>query len=95
MYCLLVLRKSYFKINNEQIRVSKGAISQKWQQMELYKIQSVAFKQTFFQKNRSLASLQIMNASGSITIPYINEILAIQLYNYFLYHSETSKSKWM
>jgi putative membrane protein len=94
-YCYLVLKKSYFRICNEQIRVSKGAITQKWKQMELFKIQSVTFKQTFFQKRRSLASLQLMNASGSMTIPYINETLAKEVYNYLLYHTEISEKSWM
>lgn len=94
-YCFLVLKKSYFRINNEQIRVSKGAISHKWKQMELFKIQSVTLKQTFFQKRRSLVSLHLMNASGSMTIPYINEVMAKQIYDYLLYHSEISKKKWM
>jgi len=95
LYCYLVLKKSYFKICKEQIRVSKGAISHKWKQMELFKIQSVTFKQTFFQKRRSLASLQLMNASGSMTIPYIDEAMAKQIYDYLLYHTEISERKWM
>lgn len=94
-YCFLVLKKSYFRINDDQIRISKGAISHKWKQMELFKIQSVTFKQTFFQKRRSLASLELMNASGSMTIPYIDETLAKQMHNYLLYHTEISKRKWM
>lgn len=94
-YSRLMLKKSYFRINNEQIRISKGAISHKWKQMEMYKIQAVEFRQTFFQKRRKLASLQIMNASGSMTIPYIDEKLAMQIYNYLLYHTEVSQKKWM
>lgn len=94
-YSYLILKKSYFRINNEQIRVSMGAISHKWKQMELFKIQSVEFKQTFFQKRRSLASLRLMNASGSITIPYINDAIAKQIYNYLLYHTEISEKSWM
>lgn len=94
-YCFLILKKSYFRINNDQIRISKGAILQQWKQMELFKIQSVTFKQTFFQKQRSLATLRLMNASGSITIPYINQVLAKQIYNYLLYHTEISEKKWM
>lgn len=94
-YCYAIIKKSYFKINNDQIRVSKGAISQKWKQMELFKIQSVEFKQTFFQKRRSLASLRLMNASGSMTIPYINDAMAKQIYDYLLYHTEISEKKWM
>jgi len=94
-YNYLVVKRSYFCLNNEQIRVSSGAISHNWKQMELYKIQSVKFKQTFFQKRRSLASLKFMNASGSIQIPYINENMAKQLYDYLLYHTETSEKSWM
>lgn len=82
-------------MNEEQIRISKGAISHQWKQMELFKIQSVKFQQTFFQKRRALASLHLMNAAGSITIPYIDEKLAMQIYNYLLYHTEVSKKKWM
>jgi len=94
-YCSFILKKRYFSINNEQIVVSKGAISHQWTQMELHKIQAVEFRQTFFQKKRALSSLHIMNASGSITIPYINELMAKQIYNYLLFHTEVSKKRWM
>jgi len=63
--------------------------------MELYKIQAVEFKQTIFQKRRKLASLVLMNASGTLTIPYINELLAKQIYDYLLFHTETSEKEWM
>lgn len=94
-FCWLILQKLYFRLNTDQVRISSGAISHKWKQMELYKIQSVKFKQTIFQKRRSLASLYLMNAAGTITIPYINEKLAMQIYNYLLYHTEISNKKWM
>ncbi|MGE0018960.1 MAG: PH domain-containing protein [Draconibacterium sp.] len=94
-YCSLILKKQYFSMNNEQIIVSKGAISHQWTQMELHKIQAVEFRQSVFQKKRSLSSLSIMNASGSITIPFIDEIVAKQVYNYLLYHTEVSNKKWM
>jgi len=94
-YCWLVLKKRYFRINNEQIRISSGAISHQWKQMELYKIQAVEFRQTIFQKRRKLASLHLMNAAGSITIPFIDETMAKQIYDYLLYHTEVSEKKWM
>lgn len=94
-YGFLMVKKSYFNINNQQICISKGAISQQWKQMELFKIQAVEFKQTIFQKKRKLASLVLMNASGVVTIPYISETIAIQLYDYLLYHTETSEKEWM
>ena len=82
-------------MNNEQILVSKGAISHSWTQMELHKIQAVELHQTIFQKRRSLSSLRIMNASGSINIPYIDESVATLIYNYLLFHSEVSNKRWM
>jgi putative membrane protein len=94
-YSFLVIKKRYFRMNNQQIRISKGAISHKWEQMELHKIQAVEFRQTIFQKRRALASLDLMNASGTITIPYIDEKVAKQIYNYLLYHTEISKESWM
>ena len=94
-YSFLILKKRYFRMNSNQIRISEGAISHKWKQMELFKIQSVEFKQTIFQKRRSLASLRLMNASGSMTIPYINESMAKEIYNYLLYHTEISEKRWM
>jgi putative membrane protein len=94
-YCSLILKKRYFSMNCEQIVVSKGAISQQWTQMELHKIQAVQFQQSLFQKKRSLSSLRLMNASGSIIIPYIDELLAKQIYNYLLFHTEVSKKRWM
>ncbi len=94
-YSYLIIRKRYFRMNNTQIRISKGAVSHKWEQMELHKIQAVEFRQSVFQKRRSLASIELMNASGTITIPYIDEKLAKQIYNYLLYHTEISKKRWM
>ncbi|MBN1821806.1 MAG: PH domain-containing protein [Prolixibacteraceae bacterium] len=95
IYAILILRKRYFRINNNQVRISKGAIVHKWKQMELYKIQSVKFRQTIFQKRRALASLQLTNAAGSMTIPYINELVAKKIYDYLLFHAETSEKSWM
>ena len=94
-YSYLILKKRYFQLDQNQIRISKGAIEHRWKQMELYKIQSVEFRQTIFQKRRSLASLKLSNASGSMVVPYINAQLARQIYNYLLYHTETSNKKWM
>ncbi len=94
-YSFLILKKRYFRMNSNQIRISKGAISHKFTQMELFKIQSVEFRQTIFQKRRSLATLKLMNASGSMIIPYIDESMAKHIYNYLLYHTEISEKRWM
>ncbi len=94
-YNLARVRKSYFKINKEQIRISGGAINHNWKQMELFKVQAVEFTQSIFQRRRSLGNLKLMNASGVIEIPYIDAQTAIAMRDYILYHSETSNKDWM
>ncbi|MFW6310319.1 MAG: PH domain-containing protein [Prolixibacteraceae bacterium] len=94
-YCYLKLKKRYFRINNSQLRISKGAVSDKWKQMKLHKLQAVEFRQTIFQKRRSLASLRITNAAGTMNIPYIDEELAKKMVDYLLYHTEISEEPWM
>ena len=94
-YSYLKLKKRYFRINNTQVRISKGAVSHQWKQMKMNKIQAVEFRQTLFQKRRSLATLRIMNAAGTMSIPYIEEELARKIMDYLLYHTEISSESWM
>ena len=91
----LTQRKSYFQISEDQIRVSSGAISHKFKQMEFHKVQHVEFSQSIFLKKRRVASLRIGNASGFIRIPFIDEKIARTLHDYLLYYAETSGRFWM
>ena len=95
VYSRLLLRKSYFQISNDQIRVSSGAISHKFKQMEFHKVQHVEFRQGIFLRRRGVASLKIGNASGFIMIPFIDERIARKLHDYLLYYAETSDQFWM
>jgi hypothetical protein len=52
-------------------------------------------RQTIFQKRRALASLTLMNATGTMTIPYIEGSLVKQIYDYLLYHTEISQKSSM
>lgn len=94
-YSRLTLKKSYFQVNNDQIRVSSGAISSKFKQMEFHKVQHMEFRQSIFLKKKKVGSLKIGNASGSILLPFIDEDIARSLYDYLLYYAETSKKSWM
>ncbi|MFA6483767.1 MAG: PH domain-containing protein [Bacteroidales bacterium] len=89
------LKKSYFQISNDQIRVSSGAISHKFKQMEFDKVQHLGFSQSIFYKKLGVASLEIGNASGKITIPFIDVKIARALHDYLLYYAETSNRFWM
>ncbi len=95
LYSRFTLRKSYFQISNDQIRVSSGAISHKFKQMEFHKVQHLEFRQSIFHKKQGVASLKIGNASGFIKIPFIDEKIAKTIHDYLLYYAETSEKFWM
>ncbi len=95
IYSRLTFKKSYFQINNDQIRVSSGAISHKIKQMEFDKVQHLEFSQSIFYKKLGVASLEIGNASGKIIIPFIDVKIARALHDYLLYYAETSNRFWM
>lgn len=88
-------RKTVFGINQHQIRSQGGAIATRWKQMEFHKVQQVKYSQSFFQRRRNLASLQINNASGFIRIPYVPAEWAKLLHDYLLYYAESSTKSWM
>lgn len=95
IFSRLTLKKSYFQVDNHQIRVSSGAISHKFKQMEFHKVQHLEFSQSIFYKKLGVASLEIGNASGKITIPFIDVKIARALHDYLLYYAETSNRFWM
>ncbi len=91
----LTLKKSYFQVNSDQIRVSSGAIAHKFKQMEFHKVQHMEFRQSIFHRRRGVASLKIGNASGFIKVPFIDQDIAKSLFDYLLYYAETSNEDWM
>jgi len=92
----LSYKKRFFKINENLIEVSRGSVAQEFAQMFNYKIQAIKYRQTFFQRRRNLATVDIFTAGGkTVSIPYINETLARELYNYMLYCTESTNRDWM
>lgn len=92
----LSYKKRYFKINTQILHTAKGTIEQEFSKFYHFKIQTIKFKQNFFQKRRNLASIVIYISGGKrIKIPYIHVELATELYNYLLYSIESSYKKWM
>ena len=64
--------------------------------MQNYKIQSVKFSQNIFTKKRGLANITIYTAAGeNLTIPYISDKIASDLYNFLLYKIESTEEAWM
>ncbi|MCF8371915.1 MAG: PH domain-containing protein [Bacteroidales bacterium] len=92
----LAFRKRYFRISPELIENSSGSVGQTFSRMFNFKVQSLKYKQTIFQRRRNLATLKIYTAGGKVlTMPYINSDIAFELYNYLLYVVESRERKWM
>lgn len=58
------------------------------------KVQRVTIKQSRRQHRRSLATLKIFLASGSVRLPYIDHATACRLRDYMLYKVESSQKAW-
>jgi len=59
------------------------------------KIQIVDLRQSIYQRSAGLATIKLITAAGSITVPYISLSLAETIRNYALYKVESSNEPWM
>ena len=92
----LAYKRRGFRISESQLEITKGHISKTIYQLQNYKIQSVKFRQNILVKRRGLADVIIYSASGeNLTVPYIPEKLAMNLYNFLLYKIESTEKSWM
>ena len=88
--------RRYLKINTELLQLSKGCIGQHFSMMFNFKIQTITYNQTIFQRRRKTASISIFTSGGMrLRIPYLQEQVAMELYNYLLYCTESTIKKWM
>lgn len=88
--------KRWFKITKKFMQISKGCVGQEFSMMFNYKIQCVKYNQTFFQRRRKTASVSVYTSGGKMLyIPYLQQDIAFELYNYLLYATESSHEKWM
>ena len=88
-------KKRNFSISDDIISIQSGSLGTTITLIELHKIQSVKYRQSVFQKRRKLASIKVVTASESISIPFIDQQIASDLYNYILYKIESSNKNWM
>ncbi len=86
-------RAGYLHDDNEIIRRS-GLFGYRTVGLLFRKAQRVTITQSRYQRRKSLASLRIHMASGSVRIPYIDHTVATQLRNYMLYKIEVSQQAW-
>ena len=79
----------------DYVYVRSGRIGLDYQCFEKYKVQQVKVSQSLLMKKRKVATLQVLLASGSISIPYMPEQHAWKLANELLYVAEESRRSWM
>ena len=88
------LRWGYAKDDNF-IYLRKGYVGVDYYCFPIYKVQQTTVKQSLMMKRNKLASIKLVLASGSMTIPYISQDAAYRLINETLYQVESSDKSWM
>ena len=87
--------KRSFELNEELLRNNSGIFGRKHELTQIYKVQAIKIKQSWYQRRKSLATVQLFTAAGRSVIPFISLKLALELENYLLYRAESDKREWM
>ncbi len=94
-YLRAFYRRYRLYVSEEYVKTRSGVLSTEYALLPFYKIQSVDFQQSFYQRRRKLADVILYTAGGSERIPFLPVELARQLQDYALYRVETSRRDWM
>jgi putative membrane protein len=99
---LLIGLKSFllqkrFKLyaNEDLVYIDKSAFGTERILLKWFKLQSVVLKQSLYQQRKSLATVVLFTAGGSISIPYISLEAAWEIVNYSAYQVEHENKAWM
>jgi putative membrane protein len=84
-----------YQYNDAYIYIRKGLLGRDRYCLPITKIQRITYSQSWFMRKNKLVSLKIYLASGSYTIPMIDEDQAKRVYNYVLYKVESEAKAWM
>ncbi len=88
-------KKRSYEINEELIRSNSGIVGTENVLTQIHKIQAVKVKQSWYQRRKQLATIELYTAAGEMSIPFITLNEALQLENFILYRIETDKREWM
>ena len=91
----LYYKKRSFELNEELLKNNTGIFGNGHDLMQLHKVQAVKVKQSWYQRRKAIATVQIFTAAGHLTVPFIPLQLALELENYLLYRAESDKREWM
>jgi len=87
------MRAGYLHDDHEIVRRS-GLFGYQTVGLLFRKVQRITISQSRYQRRKSLASLRLHMASGSVRVPYIDHATARQLRDYILYKVESSQQAW-
>jgi len=94
-YVHIRFKKTGYHISEEFVSLRSGFIDTLTNVLEIHKIQSITLRQSFFQKRRGIASVDISTASKTVTVLYIREDTAKNICDLLIYKVESSKQDWM
>ena len=95
LYLRLYQQRFQFGLSLAYLRTVSGVLGRSFDVLPMYKVQSVSIRQTFYQRRRELATVQLFTAGGDLTIPFVPLELAQALQDYVLYKVESSQEEWM
>lgn len=90
-----IYQRRKFSINLSHLKVESGCIARQTDIIELYKVQTVRFKQNFFQRRRNIGTLKLAMAGGKIKLNHIEKSDAVYIRDYILHHVIETKKSWM
>lgn len=88
-------RKRSYEINDELLRNNRGTFGHIYELAQLYKVQSVQIKQSWYQRRKRIATIVLSNAAGSLKVPFIDIQQAEALESFILYRIESDQREWM
>lgn len=88
-------RKRSYEINDEFLRNNRGTFGHIYELTQLYKVQSVQIKQSWYQRRKRIATVVLSNAAGALKVPFISIEAAEALESFILYRVESDQREWM
>ncbi|MBO3699231.1 PH domain-containing protein [Roseivirga sp. E12] len=88
-------RKRTYEVNDEFLKNNRGTFGHIYELTQLYKVQSVQIKQSWYQRRKRIATMVLSNAAGSVKVPFISIEEAEALESFILYRVENDRREWM
>jgi len=88
-------RKRTYEVNDEFLKNNRGTFGHIYELTQLYKVQSVQIKQSWYQRRKRIATVVLSNAAGALKVPFIPIEEAEALESFILFRVESDQREWM